>query len=172
MPTQTIPHSTMNGPYAQARRIKDIGLVLPKYYGKNGNTGRRRDSSAVYAHHHLSKGVSDYRDDFTNRGIAFRTTQQSQLADPAPEVSASLARGGKPVSRRSFAHQRLMQDIPCGIYVRVFLHPASGAVVSLALPVFSRYHSAAGASLRCELRVNHHQLTTGPTLPCTQAVIV
>ena len=49
----------MNGPCAQARRVKDIGLVLPKYYGKNGNTGRGRDSSAVYAHHHLSKGVSD-----------------------------------------------------------------------------------------------------------------
>ena len=39
----------MNGPCAQARRVKDIGLVLPKYYGKNGNTGRGRDSSAVYA---------------------------------------------------------------------------------------------------------------------------
>ena len=28
----------MNGPCAQARRVKDIGLVLPKYYGKNGIT--------------------------------------------------------------------------------------------------------------------------------------
>ena len=39
----------MNKPCAQARRVKDIGLVLPKYYGKNGNTGRGRDSSYVTA---------------------------------------------------------------------------------------------------------------------------
>ena len=39
----------MNRPCVQARRVKDIGLVLPKYYGKNGNTGRGRDSSYVSA---------------------------------------------------------------------------------------------------------------------------
>ena len=48
------------------------------------------------------------------------TTQQSQLAIPGHEVSASLARGGKPDDRRSSAHHRFMQDIPRGIYVRVF----------------------------------------------------
>ena len=31
-------HDTMNRPCAQARRVKDIGLVLPKYYGIGGKT--------------------------------------------------------------------------------------------------------------------------------------
>ena len=31
-------HDSINGPCAQARRVKDIGLVLPKYYGIGGKT--------------------------------------------------------------------------------------------------------------------------------------
>ena len=29
----------MNGPYAQARRVKDIGLVLREYYGEREDNG-------------------------------------------------------------------------------------------------------------------------------------
>ena len=39
----------MNGPYAQARRVKDIGLVLPKYYGKSEITAPiRRTRSEIF----------------------------------------------------------------------------------------------------------------------------
>ncbi len=55
-----------------------------------------------------------------------------------------------------------MQDIPRGIYVRILSHPALGAVISFVLPVFGRDSPAAGASLRRELRVHGHQLSTGP----------
>ena len=58
--------------------------------------------------------------------------------------------------------QRLMQDVASGIHIRVFRHLALGAIVSLASPVVGRDHSAAGAPLRCELRINGHQLPTGP----------
>ena len=50
-------------------------------------------------------------------------------------------------SGKSPTRQRLMQDVPRGIYVRIFNHPALGAVISLASPVFSRDHSTPGASL-------------------------
>ena len=80
-------------------------------------------------------------------GTTNRTTQQSQLASPAREVSTSLARGGKPVVRLSSARQCLVQDILRGIHVRVFRHTALDAIVSLALPVFGTDCPTLGASL-------------------------
>ena len=51
-------------------------------------------------------------------------------------------------SGKSPTRQRLMQDVPRGIYVRVLSHPAFGAVISLASPVFSsRPLRTPGASL-------------------------
>ena len=73
----------------------------------------------------------------------------------------SNARGRKPVIRRSSARQRLGQDVPCGIYVRILCHPALDAVISFALPVTGRDSSASGAPLRREHRVNQHQLAFG-----------
>ena len=68
---------------------------------RRGRVEQRRAS--LFASHLLQlKTISQIH------GTANRTTQQSQLAAPASEVSASLARGGKPVIRRSSARQRFM----------------------------------------------------------------
>ena len=41
-------HNAMNGPCAQARRIKDIGRVLLKYYGLHRNTERKEGAELFY----------------------------------------------------------------------------------------------------------------------------
>ena len=44
--------NTMNRPCAQARRVKDIGLVLPKYYGESEITAPiRRTRSEIFRVH-------------------------------------------------------------------------------------------------------------------------
>ena len=49
-------HNTIS-PCAQTRRIKDIGLVLPKYYGLRRNTERKEGAEGVVACDHLYKDL-------------------------------------------------------------------------------------------------------------------
>ena len=50
--------NAMNGPYAQARRIKDIGLVLPKYYGIGGNTEGKEGAELCFCRYKRASNCS------------------------------------------------------------------------------------------------------------------